>query len=282
VKVKLIAGLVVVVALVAFLIVIVRERPPEVVQPPDTLILATTTSTYDSGLLDVLLPPFEKIYNVRVKVVSVGTGAAIRMGEAGDADIVLVHHREGEDKFVAEGYGTARFDMMYNDFIIVGSEDDPAGIKGKKDVVQALKKIATTKAPFVSRGDDSGTHRKELSLWAIAGATPVGEEWYFETGDGMGATLIVANEKEAYVLVDRGTFLAHKGRGDIALVIIVEGDERLFNPYGILPVSPKKHPHVNYELAMNLVRYFQSEKGREIIRTFGVEKFGQPLFIPYP
>ena len=269
----LIAGLVVV-ALFVFLIVR-REQPPE------TLILATTTSTYDSGLLDVLLPPFEERYNVRVKVISVGTGAAIRMGEAGDADIILIHHREGEDKFVAEGYGTDRFDMMFNDFIIAGPEDDPAGIRGKEDVTRALEKIAEARASFVSRGDDSGTHRRELSLWEAAGITPE-DEWYFETGDGMGATLRVANEKEAYLLVDRGTFLAHKGRGDIALAVMVEKDERLLNPYGILPVCPRRHPHVNYELAMNLVRYFQSEEGREIIRTFGIEKFGEPLFIPYP
>lgn len=269
----LIAGLVIV---TLFVFLIVRRE-----QPPETLILATTTSTYDSGLLDVLLPPFEERYNVRVKVISVGTGAAIRMGEAGDADIILIHHREGEDKFVAEGYGTDRFDMMFNDFIIAGPEDDPAGIRGEEDVTQALEKIAEVRASFVSRGDDSGTHRRELSLWEAAGVTPE-DEWYFETGDGMGATLRVANEKEAYLLVDRGTFLAHKGRGDIALAVMVEKDERLLNPYGILPVCPRRHPHVNYELAMNLVRYFQSEEGRKIIRTFGIEKFGEPLFIPYP
>lgn len=271
----LIAGLVVV-ALVVFLVVR-REQPPEI----GTLILATTTSTYDSGLLDVLLPPFEEEYNARVKIISVGTGAAIRKGKAGDADIILIHHRKGEDKFVAEGYGTARFDMMFNDFIIAGPEGDPAGIRGEEDVTQALKKIAEAGASFVSRGDDSGTHRRELSLWEAAGITPE-NEWYFETGDGMGATLRVANEKEVYVLVDRGTFLAHKGRGDIALVVVVERDGRMLNPYGILPVCPQRHPHVNYELAMDLARYFQSEEGREIIRTFGIEKFGQPLFIPYP
>ena len=279
-KVGLIAGLAITVILATLFFV--REQPPE------ALILATTTSTYDSGLLDVLLPPFEKMHNVRVKVISVGTGAAIRMGEAGDADIILIHHRAGEDKFVAEGYGTVRFDMMFNDFVIAGPEGDPAGVKGEKNVTAALQKIAAVEASFVSRGDDSGTHRQELSLWETAGVTPVCRaehgtgrpegEWYLETGDGMGATLRVANEKEAHVLVDRGTYLAHKGRGDIALVVLVEGDEKLFNPYGILPVCPERHPHVNYEAAMDLVRYFQSEKGREIIRTFGVEKFGEPLF----
>jgi tungstate transport system substrate-binding protein len=272
-KVGLIAGL----AIVAILAVLFLPRE----EAPVTLTLATTTSTYDSGLLDVLLPPFEKMHNVRVKVISVGTGAAIRIGEAGDADIVLIHDRAGEDKFVAEGHGPARFDMMFNDFVIAGPEGDPAGVKGEKNVTVALQKIAAAGASFISRGDDSGTHRREISLWKAAGIAPEGE-WYFETGDGMGATLVVANEKEAYLLVDRGTYLAHKARGDIELVVLVEGDERLFNPYGILPVSPERHPHVNYEMAMNLVRYFQSEKGREIIRTFGIEKFGEPLFIPYP
>ncbi|MFC1717222.1 substrate-binding domain-containing protein [Candidatus Poribacteria bacterium] len=237
--------------------------------------MATTTSTENSGLLAVLLPPFEQKFNVRVDVIAVGTGKALRLGENGDVDIVFVHARAAEDKFVNDGYGVNRRDVMYNDFVIIGPKEDPAGIEGMKDVAMALKKVADEKSPFASRGDDSGTHKKEKSLWEAAEIPPEGS-WYMETGQGMGATLQIADEKRAYAMTDRGTYIALKGKID--LPILVEGDDRLFNPYGIIAVNPAKHPHVNYEYAIALIGWVTSVKGQKIITDY--KKFGQALFKP--
>lgn len=241
----------------------------------ERFILATTTSTENSGLLDALLPPFEEKFNVRVDVVAVGTGKAIRIAENGDADIILVHAREAEDQFVNEGYGVNRRDIMYNDFIILGPGSDPAGIKGIKKAGQAFAKIANSKSEFISRGDDSGTNKKELSIWSNVDIEPSGN-WYIETGQGMGASLNIANEKQAYIMTDRGTYLAYSS--DLDLEIVVEGDQELFNPYGIIPVNPALHPHVKYQMAMALVGYITSQQGQKIISEFTVH--GEVLFHP--
>lgn len=242
----------------------------------ERLKLSTTTSTDNSGLLKELLPPFEKMFNIRVDVISVGTGKALELGKNGDVDIVLVHARAAEDQFVAEGYGVNRRDVMYNDFIILGPADDPAGIKGMKDAVAALKAIAGKEAPFASRGDDSGTHKREKILWKEAGIEPSGS-WYMETGQGMGATLQVADEKRAYTISDRGTYLAYRGK--IEMEILVEGDtERLANPYGIIAVNPAVHSHVNYVYAMALIGWVTSVEGQKIIGEF--KRFGELLFYP--
>ncbi|MDD4362888.1 MAG: substrate-binding domain-containing protein [Atribacterota bacterium] len=242
-----------------------------------TIKLATTTSTENSGLLDILLPPFQEKYNIKVDVVSVGTGAAIQLGENGDVDVVLVHAREAEDKMVADGYGINRRDVMYNDFIIVGPADDPAGIGIEIDAASALSKIASSEklVHFVSRGDNSGTHMKELELWKSAGIEPQGN-WYLEIGQGMEAALLVANENMGYVLADRGTYLATKDKLD--LVILSEGDARLFNPYGIIAVNPAVHPHVKYMEAMQLIAWITSIEGQKIIGEFKVQ--GEVLFFP--
>jgi tungstate transport system substrate-binding protein len=239
--------------------------------------MSTTTSTDNSGLLEVLIPPFEKKFNIKVDIIAVGTGKALKLGENGDVDIVFVHARGAEDKFVDEGFGVNRRDVMYNDFVIVGPENDPAGIKGMKDAAQALKKIAEAKAPFISRGDDSGTHKKEKKIWGKAGMSAKGQ-WYQEVGQGMGAVLKIADEKKAYTMADRGTFLSFSEK--ISLPVLCEGDPFLYNPYGIIAVNPVKHAHVNYVNAMALIGWITSIKGQEIIREFGKEKFNQPLFIP--
>ena len=237
--------------------------------------MATTTSTENSGLLEVLLPPFEEKFNVKVDVIAVGTGKALTLGQNGDVDIVFVHARAAEDEFVNDGNGVNRRDVMYNDFIIIGPKDDPASIKGMKDIAMALKKIADKKAPFASRGDDSGTHKKEKSLWEAAGTSPEGS-WYMETGQGMGPTLQIADEKRGYTMTDRGTYLAYKEKID--LPILVEGDDRLFNPYGIIAVNPAKHRHAKYPYAMALIGWVTSVEGQEIIANY--KKFGEVLFYP--
>ena len=242
---------------------------------PIHLKMATTTSTENSGLLAKLLPPFEEKYNIKVDVIAVGTGAAMKLGENGDVDVVLVHARAAEDKFIEEGYGVNRRDVMFNDFIILGSSDDPAEIKGESNVILALKKIADCKAYFVSRGDDSGTHKKEKSLWQKAEITPEGK-WYMEIGQGMGAALQVANERQAYVLCDRGTFLAYKNK--IGLIILSEGDAQLFNPYGIMAVNPARYSHVKYMEAMQLIAWVTSVEGQKIIGEY--KKEGEILFHP--
>ena len=239
--------------------------------------VATTTSTENSGLLDVLLPPFEEKYGVKVKVIAVGTGAAIRTAKDGNADLILVHAWSLEDQFIAQGCGTKRYQVMYNDFVIVGPAEDPAKIKGEKDVLVALRKIASSKAGFASRGDESGTHIKEMSLWETSGIKPE-ESWYIESGSGMASTLRIANEKRAYTLSDRGTYL-HLQK-ELDLVILCETDKRLLNSYGVIPVSPQRYPWVKYDLAMNFVKYITGEEGQEIIAQYGVAEFGDPLFIP--
>lgn len=241
----------------------------------ETLTLATTTSTYDSGLLEYILPPFEQENKVKVKVIAVGTGEALQLGKKGDADVVLVHARAKEDEFVAQGYGVNRQDVMYNDFVIVGPQSDPANIAGMQDAAAALTKIAQFQAIFVSRGDNSGTHTRELSLWGKAGITPSGN-WYKSAGQGMGETLTMTNELEAYTLSDRATYLSRKA--GIGLVIMVEGDPLLFNPYGIIAVNPQKSPQVQYDLAMKLIEYITSYPTQEMIGQY--QKYGEVLFHP--
>ncbi len=248
---------------------------------PATLVLATTTSTADSGLLDDLLPPFQAANNVRVEVVAVGTGQAMALGERGDADVLLVHDRTREDEFVARGYGVGRKDVMYNDFVVIGPADDPAGIMGSPSAAEAFARIARAgsagEALFVSRGDKSGTHAKELQAWKSAGIEPSGK-WYRETGQGMGDTLTVANEMRAYTLADRGTYLSR--REGLALILLAEGDKLLFNPYGIIAVNPERYSHVKYDLAVKLIEYLTSYQTQERIGEFGRERYGQPLFYP--
>jgi tungstate transport system substrate-binding protein len=238
-----------------------------------TLRLATTTSTYETGLLDRLLPPFEAKHGAKVHVISVGTGKAMKLGENGDVDIILVHARKAEDKFVKDGFGVNRRDVMYNDFVILGPKSDPARVSGMKNVKLALGKIYKKQHVFVSRGDDSGTHKKEKSLWSKAGLTPAGK-WYLQVGQGMSAALRTADEKTGYVLVDRGTYLTHKEKID--LQVLVEGDGDLGNPYGVIPVSPYKHKHVKYELSMQLVAWLTSPECQKMISEF--RKNGEQLF----
>lgn len=240
----------------------------------EALRLATTTSTYESGLLDYILPPFEEKHNIKVHIISVGTGKAIKLGENGDVDIILVHARKAEDKFVDNGYGVNREDIMYNDFLILGPEDDPAGIDGIKDATRALARISQAKVPFVSRGDDSGTHKKEKYLWEKANVRPQGK-WYLESGQGMSITLRMADEKGAYVIVDRGTYLFNKDK--IRLKKLVEGDKDLFNPYGAIAVNPYKHPHVKYELSIALIAWLTSPGCQKMINDFKIN--GEQLFI---
>lgn len=242
------------------------------------IILATTTSTYDSGLLDELIPVFEEETGYKVKPIAVGTGEAIAMGERGEADILLVHARTAEDEFVQNGYGTERRDVMHNDFVIIGSGDDQAGISGLT-AVESFIEISESNVLFISRGDDSGTNKKEIAIWNEAKITPEGD-WYIESGQGMGATLRIADEKQAYTLTDRGTYLSQQE--SLSLVILVEGDEILFNPYGVIPVNPEKHKdiNINYDGAIAFADFITGEKGQSIIKEFGVEQYGQPLFYP--
>ncbi|HOP85034.1 MAG TPA: substrate-binding domain-containing protein [Syntrophorhabdaceae bacterium] len=242
------------------------------------VILATTTSTQDSGLLDVLIPIFEKKTGYFVKTIAVGTGQALAMGRKGEADVLLVHAPEEEEKFVAEGYGIRRRLVMHNDFVIVGPKSDPAKIKGTKSAVQAFKRIAETKSLFISRGDNSGTHAKEKTIWKATGIKCEGEKWYQETGLGMGQTLNVASEKKAYTLTDRGTYLALKKRLD--LDILSEGDRLLFNIYHVIEVNPERFPKVNSQGAQAFSDFLVSKEAQNIIKTFGIEKFGSPLFFP--
>ena len=237
--------------------------------------LATTTSTENSGLLDALLPPFEKRFGAKIDVVPVGTGKALRLAAQGDVDVILVHAPEAEERFVSEGHGVNRRDVMYNRFVLIGPSSDPAGVKGLSDGTEALARIEAQEAPFVSRGDDSGTHKKERALWVLSGVNPEGD-WYLEIGQGMGATLLMASQKEAYTLTDIGTFLAYGGRLD--LEVLVDEDPRLRNPYGIIAVNPARHLHVNYPMAMALIGWVTSPEGQEIIRDF--RPTGEPLFNP--
>ncbi len=243
----------------------------------DSIICASTTSTENSGLFGHILPMFEKETGIAVKVVARGTGAAIEMGRRGDADVVFVHAREQELQAVAEGFFVNRHDVMYNDFVIIGPPDDPASIKGVVSVVEGFKKIADQQASYVSRGDQSGTHTKELAIWKQAGIHPTGQKWYLEVGQGMEKTQRIGNEKRAYVLTDRGTWLATKDQ--LEMDILLEGDPALFNQYGIMAVNPEKHAHVKYDQAMKFIDWIISDKGQAAIDSFR-DKQGNPLFVP--
>jgi tungstate transport system substrate-binding protein len=240
--------------------------------------VASTTSTENSGLFGYLLPIFQEKTGIEVRVVAVGTGQAIELARNGDADVLFVHHKPSEEKFVAEGFGVERREVMYNDYVIVGPASDPAGIKGDKDVVDAMGKIASAETPFASRGDDSGTHKAELALWQDAGIDVAGASgtWYRETGSGMGPTLNIAAGMDAYALTDRGTWLAFDNRQD--LEILVEGDPRLFNQYGIILVNPAKHPHVKADLGQTFIDWVLSDEGQEAIGAFKIN--GQQAFFP--
>ncbi len=247
-------------------------------EEPRSVTLASTTSTDNSGLFRHLLPRFEAATGVRVRVVAVGTGAALRLGERGDADLVLVHDRAAEEAFVAAGHGVDRRLVMANDFVVVGPRADPAGVGGGRDAAAALRTIARAKAPFVSRGDDSGTHKAELRLWQAAGVDPhpASGRWYQESGSGMGAALNLAAGRGAYTLADRGTWLSFENRRDLA--VLVEGDPRLLNPYGVILVNPARHPHVRAGLARALADWLTSPEGQAAIGAFRVA--GEQLFRP--
>jgi tungstate transport system substrate-binding protein len=264
--------------------------------------MSTTTSTESSGLLDLLLPEFKKDTGIEIKVIAKGTGAAIRDGVDGNVDVIFVHARVPEDKFVADGFGTKRYAVMHNDFVVIGPDADPAGIKGMSDAGKALGKIAAAKAVFVSRGDDSGTHTKEQALW-VESAVPLAEQtqkiiskgkekevsfkvpadsgdWYMSIGQGMGKTITFAEEKQGYTMTDRGTYIKYKyGKTPaVDLDILCEGGDALANPYGIIPVNPKKHPHVQYDMAMQFVNWIISERGQKLIGNYQLE--GKQLFFP--
>jgi tungstate transport system substrate-binding protein len=241
-------------------------------------ILATTSSTEDSGLLSYILPDFEAKSGVAAEVVAVGTGQALSLGESGDADVLLVHARAREDAFMEAGHGSRREDVMYNDFVILGPPQDPAGIRGQSEAAHAFQMIAESKSPFVSRGDDSGTHTKEKTIWAAADLEPAGD-WYISAGQGMGAVLTMADEELAYTLSDRATYLNRTLEGT-DLEILVEGDSTLFNPYGVMAVNPEKGDHIKAELANHFIDWLISVPTQEMIAQYGVEKFGSPLFIP--
>ena len=260
---------------------------PATVAPPQKLRLATTTSTADSGLLDAILPAFESRFNAEVEVIAVGTGQALEIGANGDVDVVLVHSRAREDEFVANGDGLNRLEVMYNDFVLLGPKDDPARVNGLATAKEAFQKIAESSTPFASRGDDSGTHTKENSIWKSAEITPdPASGWYLSLGQGMGETLLFANEKLAYTLADRGTWLAQKDNLP-NLEVAVGGasidenkDKGLLNPYGVIPVNPGKHAGVNFDLATQFANWITSVETQQMIADYGKDKFGQPLFYP--
>ena len=268
------------IAWLAAVLVLVFYAAPATAAPPKqkNIIMATTTSTQDSGLLDVLLPVFEKKTGYFVKTIAVGSGQAMAMGQKGEADVLLVHSPAAEKKFIAEGYGINRRLVMHNDFIVVGPKSDPAKIKGTKSAVEAFKKIAAAGAIFMSRGDNSGTHSKENEIWKTAGIKAEGQKWYQQTGLGMGQTLNVAAEKKTYTLADRGTYLALKK--NLGLDILAEGDGILLNIYHVIEVNPVKWPKVNAAGAKAFADFVVSKQTQEVIKTFGVEKFGSPLFFP--
>ena len=264
--------------------------------------MSTTTSTQASGLLEILLPELEKDTGIQVKVIAKGTGAAIRDGQDGNVDVIFVHAKEREEQFVAEGFGTQRYAVMHNDFVILGPATDPAGIQGMSDAAAALKKIADAKATFVSRGDDSGTHTKEQALWKASGVdlkettqtiVKKGKEakvtfthpngmgqWYQSIGQGMGKALTFADEKQAYLLADRGTYIKYKYGRDVPLEldVLCQGDPSLANPYGVIPINPQKHSHVKYDLAQEFARWLVSERGQKLIADYRL--LDKPLFYP--
>ncbi len=243
-----------------------------------SVILATTTSTQDSGLLDALIPLFEKKTGYFVKTIAVGSGQAMAMGQKGEADVLLVHSPDAEKRFVAEGFGTSRQLVMHNDFVVVGPSGDPAKVKGLKSARDCFKKIAASQTLFMSRGDNSGTHTKEKRLWKSAEINPQGQKWYQETGLGMGQTLNVASEKNAYTLTDRGTYLALKKK--LNLDILTEGDAQLLNVYHVIELNHEKWPKINAEGGKAFARFMVSPEAQDVIRTFGIDRFGSPLFFP--
>jgi tungstate transport system substrate-binding protein len=250
---------------------------PIVRSGPKEIILATTTSTQDTGLLDALVPVFEKDSGYNVKVIAVGTGQALAMGERGDADVMLVHAPSSEKKLVDEGVGMDRRLVMHNDFVLLGPASDPAGVTGTTKATDALKKIFDKGASFISRGDDSGTDKLEKALWKKANLDPKGKSWYEETGQGMGASLQVANQKDAYIMADRGTFLASKS---LSLTIVLEGDPGLLNVYSVMEVNPEKFSLVNGAGGKAFADFVVSDKAQSIIKDFGIDKYGQALFTP--
>lgn len=235
--------------------------------------MSTTTSTENSGLLAVLLPPFEKKHGCKVDVIAVGTGKSLKLGETGDVDVVFVHARKPEDKFVAEGFGVNRRDVMHNDFVILGPPDDPAGVRTTGSASDAFARIAAAQARFVSRGDESGTHQKEKEIWKAAGIVPKGK-WYLEAGQGMGEVIQMAAQVRGYTLADRGTHIAYRKKTD--LVVLRQGDKGLWNPYGVIAVNPARHPHVKNGLAMKFIEYLTGEEGQRIVAGFKID--GEPLF----
>ncbi|MGM9525094.1 MAG: substrate-binding domain-containing protein [Peptococcaceae bacterium] len=252
-----------------------EQQPAE---PQGTIILATTTSTQDSGLLDYLLPEFTNDTGWEVNTIAVGTGKALQMGVDGEADVLLVHARASEDEFMANGDGTLRYDVMYNDFILVGPAADPAGVKECNNVIaDSLAAIANSQSEFISRGDDSGTHKKELAIWKAAGIEPAGD-WYISAGAGMGDVLKMADEKQAYTITDRATYLAMQD--SLELEIVCEKDTDMLNPYGVITVNPEKNDQINAEGAKAFADWLVSERGQELIGQFGVEEYGMPLFTP--
>ena len=240
-----------------------------------SLKLATTTSTYNSGLLDAILPDFQQRSGIEVQVIAVGTGAALRMGRDGDADVLLVHAPKAEKAFIDSGHGSERTGVMYNDFVLVGPASDPASIAGQQDVSAALAKISATQTPFISRGDDSGTHKKERSLWRQADLSPSGD-WYREAGQGMGKVLQIADEMNGYTLTDRGTWLAYESK--VGLKLLVEGDRRLFNPYSVLQINPARFSDLNHSGAQAFRDWLVSGSTQQLIADFRID--GKPLFVP--
>ncbi len=257
-------------------------RPSRAIHPPTPgapeITLATTTSLENSGLLAALLPDFEAETGIRVHVIAVGTGQALRLGQDGNADVLFVHDPAQEEAFMQAGHGARREAVMYSDFLLVGPAEDPAGVRGLSSAAQALAQIAEKRAPFISRGDASGTHAKELALWQAAGITPSGD-WYLSAGQGMGAVLTIANEKKAYTLTDRATYLARRAQG-LELVPLVEGDPALFNPYSVIAVNPAKGAHIRADLANRFIEWLISPATQEKIGRFGVQEFGQGVFTP--
>lgn len=249
-------------------------------EPKRSIILATTTSTQDSGLLDTLLPIFEKQTGYFVKTISVGSGQAIALGRRGEADVLLVHSPADEENLVAEGFGTGRRLVMHNDFIVVGPPADPAGVKGATSARDALSRIAAAKARFLSRGDGSGTHSKEKGLWKAADLRPEGQPWYQQTGLGMGDTLAVASEKEGYTLVDRGTYLALRSKRQLRLQVLLQGEPLLLNVYHVIEVSPAASPKVNIAGGRAFADFIVAPETQALIGRFGVDKLGEPLFVP--
>ncbi|HEY7516646.1 MAG TPA: substrate-binding domain-containing protein [Methylomirabilota bacterium] len=263
--------------LLALAAVLALALPTAAQAPSTAVILSTTTSTQDSGLLDVLVPMFERKSGYSVKTISVGTGQALALAARGEADVTLAHAPSLEKKYVAEGKMTNRRLVMYNDFVVIGPEEDPAKIKGDKRVVDALKKIASTQSRFVSRGDRSGTHTLELALWKQAGVTP-SAPWYIESGQGMGATLGIADDRRAYALTDRATLLAFSKR--VRLVTMIEADRLLLNIYSVMEVNPENGPRVNAAGGKAFAAFMVGPEAQAVIRTFGVDKYGEPLFVP--